>query len=288
MIRGLAHAKVNLGLRVQSVRGDGFHPLQSVFQSIGWSDRLEVAAAEEDTISGWDGGPVPDGPTNLALRAAQEMRDAAGASVRISIRLRKDIPVAAGLGGGSADAAAALHMTARLLGFDPDRVGDLAPRLGSDVPFCATGGTAAVTGRGDVIDALPLLSGFAFGLVVPPVELATPAVFAAWDRLGEPTGPESQSVELPPAVRPYGPLVNDLYPAAVDLVPDLEEWRQELAARWGRAVFMSGSGPTLFGFFVDTDEAAGALDVIPPGARAAHAADPVATGWALDEETRSD
>ncbi len=293
-MRAVAYAKVNLSLRVEAVRPDGYHPLQSLFQSVSLYDRLELVSpvdgGDGDGVVGWDGEQVPDDHRNLAWLAVEAVRrriaaDAGTAGepgTALQLRLRKQIPVAAGLGGGSADAAAALHLAVRRLGADPALVGELAPQLGSDVPFCADGGTAMVTGRGETVHRLEPLTGFALGLVVPPVELSTPAVFREWDRLGEPAGPETASSGLPPAVRSYAPLVNDLYPAAVSLMPELDDWRHELQHRWERPVAMSGSGPTLFAWFVDRAEAESALTVAPTGARATHAVLPVDRGWSKE------
>lgn len=285
MMRAAAYAKVNLGLRVGTVREDGFHPLRSLFQSISLSDRIELEPTESDEgISGRDDRPVPDGERNLAWRAIDAVREAAGVAGGVALRLDKRIPVAAGLGGGSADAAAALHLAQRHFGADPAVVAQVAPTLGSDVPFCIVGGTAVVTGRGDVVAPIPPLLEYALALVVPPVELATPAVYAAWDRLGEPAGPAIVESALPPQLREHGPLVNDLYPAAVSLRPEVDDWRAQLEATWDRPVAMSGSGPTLLGFFVDEDEAGDALAVVPGGARAAELVRPVPVGWRLEEE----
>ena len=110
-MRALAHAKVNLGLRIGSVGPDGFHSIRSLFQSISWSDRLELVAGDEDGIAGWNGEEVPDGDANLARRAVVAMREAVGSTASMYLRLQKRIPVAAGLGGGSADAAAAKAKT---------------------------------------------------------------------------------------------------------------------------------------------------------------------------------
>lgn len=149
------------------------------------------------------------------------------------------------------------------------------------MPFCLTGGTARVEGRGDVIEALDSLAGFALAVVVPPVELATPAVFRKWDELGEPTGLAVPENDLPPALRGDGDLVNDLYPAATALASLVDEWRMELVDGWGRSVMMSGSGPSLYAFFLDRDEAASAVSSIPAGSRFAEGCDLAAVGWAI-------
>jgi 4-diphosphocytidyl-2-C-methyl-D-erythritol kinase len=281
MIEVTAFAKANLGLRVGAVGPDGYHRLWGIFQSIDLSDRLTLATAAEDSITTVRGGEVPDGWDNLAWRAVAAVRRHAGATRHLAVTLDKHIPVAAGLGGGSADAAAALAAAGRLLGVDRDTLAFLAPQLGSDVPFCLTGGTARVSGRGEIVAPLDELSGFALAVVVPPVELSTAAVFRRWDELDGPAGHELSGRDLPPSLRFEAPLRNDLYPAATSLAPVIDDWRATLAASWGRPVVMSGSGPSLYGFFVDPDEAAGALNDLPPGARAAAACDLAPAGWRI-------
>lgn len=281
MIGGEAYAKVNLGLRVGGLRDDGFHPLSGIFQSINVVDALQLEAAEIDSIASSSGGPVPDGLDNLAFRAVAAVRNQTTSSRSVSVTLDKTIPTAAGLGGGSADAAAALVLAGRYFGVDQATLHELAPTLGSDVPFCLTGGTARVAGRGDVVEALDLLAGFALAVVVPPIEVSTPAVFRKWDELGGPTGLAVPEKDLPPVLRGDGDLVNDLYPAATALAALVDEWRMELVDGWGRPVMMSGSGPSLYAFFLDRDEAASAVAAIPAGSRFAEACDLAAVGWAI-------
>ena len=281
MIRGEAYAKVNLGLRVGRRRADGFHPISGIFQSVDIVDVLELAGAEVDLISTSTGGAVPEALDNLAFRAAAAVREQAGSSKPIGITLDKTIPTAAGLGGGSADAATALVMAARYFGVDNAILERLALDLGSDVPFCLRGGSARVAGRGELIESLDALGGFALAIVVPPVEVSTPAVFQKWDELDEPTGLVFPQNQLPPGFRSEGDLINDLYPAAAALFPQLDDWRTDLADRWGRPVMLSGSGPSLYGFFVDRDEAAGAVAAIPAGSRFAEACTLSLVGWAI-------
>lgn len=278
MINTTAFAKINIGLRVGGRRADGYHPVHGIFQSIGWGDRLAIEIAEEDRADSAHGELI-SGEGNLAWRALLAAREASGAMERISLVLDKRIPIAAGLGGGSADAAAALGVAARLLGVDAPTTLRLATELGSDVPFCLRGGTAMVSGRGEVIDAQDPLTDFALALVVPPIELSTPAVFAEWDRLGGPAGPATSDRALPPSLRSHGPVANDLQPAATSLAPMVAEWQDQLRHMWGRPVLLSGSGPSLYAFFVDIDEAASALAAVPPGARDVAAVPPVAHGW---------
>lgn len=271
-----AFAKVNLGLVISSLASDGYHPLLSLAQSVSWADRLELGPAEDDefTVDGMD--PSED---NLAWRALQAVRSEAGSHRPVALRLRKKIEVAAGLGGGSADAAATLGLAGRSFGVPHDRLPDLALQLGADVPYCLVGGLALLEGRGERISARPAVNGYALGIVVPDFQLSTPAVYRQWDEMGEPHGRPIPSSALPPGLREYDPLRNDLEPAAEALAPQVGEWRAELAARWGRPVAMTGSGPALFGFFVDEDEAGSAVLDRPAGARAGRAVVPVPRGW---------
>jgi 4-diphosphocytidyl-2C-methyl-D-erythritol kinase len=250
VIRGTAFAKVNLGLRIGRRREDGFHPIDGIFQSIDLADSLTLEPGDTDRISTSRGKAVAENLDNLAFRAAAAVRAHAAAKQPLVMTLDKDIPTAAGLGGGSADAAAALAMAGTYFAADRAALESIAPQLGSDVPFCLRGGTARVGGRGEVLSPIEDLTGFALGVVVPPFEVATPQVFAAWDRLDDPAGLRIGAAALPPALRAEGELVNELYPAAVALAPQIDEWRRELEAQWGRPVMLSGSGPALFGFFI--------------------------------------
>lgn len=277
-----AFAKLNLGLRIRGITAEGLHRIDGLFQSIDWFDSLELERSDEDVITGRDGREVIDGWDNLAWRAATLAREHAEASQRLRLVLDKHIPVAAGLGGGSADAAAALATAGVLFGIRGEDVARLAPQLGSDVPFCLTGGLAVVSGVGEQVAPLVPARGYATALVVPPAELSTPDVYSAWDLLEGPSGPSVTGRDLPPELRDYGPLANDLYPAAVAVAPAVDEWRAELSSLWNRPVMLTGSGPTLFAYFVDAAEATEALEVVPVGARATRAAVPVDRGWRIE------
>lgn len=259
-------AKVNLSLRVGRRDASGYHPLSSLVQTLSWVDDLTIEEADDDVLT-VEGAELPEGGDNLVWRAL----DALGLP-RPALRmvLVKRIPVAAGLGGGSSDAAGALAACGRLIGAPAEGIVAAAARTGADVPFFLTGGTAVMEGRGERIGPRPELGGFALAVVVPPFELATADVYRRWDELGEPAGPApAAGRSLPPSLRLEDPLVNDLVPAAVSLVPALADWMRDLARSWGRPVMMSGSGPSLFGFFADEEEASAAAAEAPPGARAA-------------------
>jgi len=278
-----AFAKVNLSLRVRPADATGRHPLRSLAQSVDWADRLALAAAEEDafTVAGLQ---APPDESNLAWRAVEAVRGVAARPAPVSLSLHKSIPMAAGLGGGSADAAAALALAADRFGI-ADRVRDsLAPGLGADVPFCLVGGTAWVEGYGERIESLPALEGFWLAVAVPPFEVSTAAAYRRWDDLGGPQDAGVAGRDLPPELRPHEPLANDLWPAARSLVPELGDWAADLRRRWGRAVLLTGSGPGLFAFFPTASEA-GEAAAAAGQTRGARACRPVPQGWQVPSGT---
>ena len=213
----LAPAKLTLSLRVVGVRDDGFHLIDAEMATVDLADRLTIDPGDGLEVLGVDGGPeVDDGDDNLVRRAL------ALAGRTAQVRVEKAIPAGAGLGGGSADAAAVL----RWAGFD-DLVA--ASAIGADVAFCLVGGRARVTGIGEVVEPLPFEER-TFTLLTPPVGCPTPAVYRRWDEMGGPSGDRG----------------NDLEQAAVDLVPDLARWRDSLAEASGLQPRLAGSGSTWF------------------------------------------
>ncbi|MFP3916136.1 MAG: 4-(cytidine 5'-diphospho)-2-C-methyl-D-erythritol kinase, partial [Actinomycetota bacterium] len=129
----------------------------------------------------------------------------------------------------------------------------------SDVPYFLTGGTAWMEGHGEILTSLPPLEGFAVGVAVPPFEMSTALVYRRWDEMDGPVGQEFSPRHVPPALRAHGELRNDLTPAACNLRPELGDWMEELSTLWERPVFMSGSGPASFAYFLDHDEAEAAV-----------------------------
>jgi 4-diphosphocytidyl-2-C-methyl-D-erythritol kinase len=273
-VRVAVPAKINLSLRVGPLRPDGFHDLATIFQAVSLIDEVTVAHGEPDsgrlvTVRGprIDGVPLDD--RNLAARAAIAVAQLAGLDdPDVRIEIDKSIPVAGGMAGGSADAAATLLACRRLWEVDVDDavLHRLAAELGSDVPFCLLGGTARGTGRGEHL--VPVLDGGQWHWVVAfdEGELSTPEVFAECDRLRaigavEPT--LGSDDELIAALRSGSPqelaplLVNDLQPAALALRPSLAatlELGTELGALAG---IVSGSGPTCVFLGADRDHAIG-------------------------------
>lgn len=259
-------AKVNLTLRVGPRGRDGYHQLESVFLKVGLADELTVAlgsgvGSDVLTVSGLPGCQI-DG--NLVLRAFRAARAALGQDLPpLEAHLDKRIPMAAGLGGGSSDAAAAVDCALLMwgAGLSPDRLLEVATGLGADVPFFASGTEAAyVTGRGEQIELISVGGDPGLLLVTPSNGLSTPAVFARFDKLP----PPSRSAHGEPDLSRLGETsadlreANDLWPAAVSLAPQLGELRDELERQTERAWLMSGSGTTLFSIYSSPDAAASA------------------------------
>ncbi len=269
-IRVRAAAKINLHLGVGAPRPDGFHPLTTVYQAVGLCDDLTATEADGEWSVGvvaadWiDEATVPLTGGNIVDTAARLLAAHHGRAAAGRVEIDKSIPVAGGLAGGSADAAAALVALDRLWGVqtsDEDLL-RLGAELGSDVPFALLGGTALGTGRGEIVE--PVTDrGTWWWVIVPDSEgLSTPEVYRHFDRLfpDAPAVPP-RATELLKAVAagdPYalGPLLyNDLQPAALDLRPALEELiarGQDLGALRG---LVSGSGPTVV-FLCESADAA--------------------------------
>lgn len=279
----IAPAKLNFSLEVHPVDASGLHPVHGLTQSIAWHDILTMEESGTDGLS-VHGADLPSGEANLVWKAVRALRERSGDRRRVKMKLWKRIPVAAGLAGGSTDAAAALTLYAALIGAGRGLVDEAAARIGADVTFCLYGGRRWMAGYGERIGPMSEEDdSFRVVVAVPPFQLETPVVYRAWDRLGGPKGPRVSDSDLPPAIRAQGPLSNDLYPAALAVEPLLDDWRAELSARWERSVLLSGSGPALFGFFVDDQEAGEALALVPGEARSAFSAAPLRHGARITE-----
>jgi 4-diphosphocytidyl-2-C-methyl-D-erythritol kinase len=278
-----AAAKINLHLGVGAAREDGFHALTTVYQAIGLCDDVTVTATVHDGAddgelrlevrgSDWvDLAAVPDDADNLAHRAAAALAALHGRPVGGRLEIEKAIPVAGGLAGGSADAAAALVALDRAhdLGTSDDDLLRIAADLGSDVPFALIGGTALGTGRGELVEAVADVGTWWWVLVPDRQGLSTPDVYRHFDRLFPDAPVEPPSAELLlGALRTGQPLSlartlhNDLQEAAVDLRPDLGELIVRGEAEGALRGLVSGSGPTCVFLCESADHArdlAGAL-----------------------------
>lgn len=259
--REIAPAKLNLALHVRGTLPDGRHAIETLFAFCVDGDRLEGESFDAENTGM---ALVVDGPfageldaaerENLVERAWAALTSASGVTKQTYMRLDKRLPVAAGVGGGSADAAAALRLLTSLWGTDPALASAVAPKLGSDVPACLLSLPARGEGAGDQLTtvAMPELTGTPVLLVNPRVQLSTAQVFAGWNGIDN------------------GPLTdwrhgrNDLEPIAMRMVPQVETVLAWLAAQGGAEfVRMSGSGATCFALFESEDTAKRAAEAVP-------------------------
>lgn len=267
-------AKINLDLRVLGKRADGFHELRTVFQTISLSDRLVVrcAPASRTAVTLSDTASIAD---NLAVKAAHAVLQAAGRRARVEMELRKTIPMGAGLGGGSSDAAAVLLALPVLLGagLRLETLLELAESLGSDVPFFLLGGTAAAIGRGTEIFPLPDAASRHGIVAAPGVHVSTPQAYRALRR-----GPVAELTNAANTsdtrsfqsfawglLRPEGgeaeaPGVNDFESVVFRQYPLLQQIRGRLRKLGASPARMSGSGSALFGLFPSPEQAELALE----------------------------
>jgi 4-diphosphocytidyl-2-C-methyl-D-erythritol kinase len=266
-----APAKLNLQLTVGPRRPDGFHPLATIFHAVSLFDEVTVRPAGKVTVrvEGEGAGQIPVGRGNLAAQAAAALRRATGIREGAEIRIRKRIPVAAGLAGGSADAAAALVACNKLwdAGLSSAELSELAAGLGSDVPFSLAGGTAVGLGRGDRLTQALASGRYHWVLAVADGGLSTAAVYAECDRLRAAAAADGHSYvagrrgsmrsgrpevsrDLLGALRSGDPtavgalLSNDLQPAALSLRPQLRQTLEAGSEHGALASIVSGSGPT--------------------------------------------
>jgi 4-diphosphocytidyl-2-C-methyl-D-erythritol kinase len=255
-----APAKINLGLSVGGPRADGFHDVATAYHAISLQDELVAAASEELSIAltTADGIPLDDVPqdsSNLAVAAALALAERAGVEPLVRLHITKSIPVAGGMAGGSADAAAALVACDALwqTGLSRSELAELAAALGSDVPFSLVGGTALGTGRGEVLTPVLARGRFHWVVAIADGGLATPDVYAECDRLrgGTPV-PEPRVADALMAALRTGDadalgaaLHNDLQMAACSLRPSLRETLETGTQAGALGSLVSGSGPSV-------------------------------------------
>ncbi|MBC9727297.1 4-(cytidine 5'-diphospho)-2-C-methyl-D-erythritol kinase [Streptomyces sp. TRM68367] len=267
-------AKVNVQLAVGRARPDGFHDLANVFLAVGLYDEVTVTPADalRVTCAGPDSDQVPLDRTNLAARAAEALAARYGRDPDVHIHIAKDIPVAGGMAGGSADGAAALLACDTLWGTHAsrDELLDICAELGSDVPFSLVGGAALGIGRGEKLTVLDVGGTFHWVFAMAGRGLSTPAVFREFDRLGE-----GMEIPEPVASQPLlGALAkgdpdalaaavsNDLQPAALCLFPELAGTLAAGRAAGALAALVSGSGPTTAFLARDAESAVQVAEVL--------------------------
>ncbi|MGW8666472.1 4-(cytidine 5'-diphospho)-2-C-methyl-D-erythritol kinase [Streptomyces niveus] len=283
-------AKVNVQLAVGAARPDGFHDLANVFLAVGLYDEITVTPADElrVTCAGPDAHQVPLDTTNLAARAALALAERHGIDPRVHIHIDKDIPVAGGMAGGSADGAGALLACDALwsLGSSEAELLAICAELGSDVPFSLLGGAALGVGRGERLTPLDVGGTFHWVFAVADGGLSTPAVYAEFDRLTSGTDvplptadpalltalrtgdPTALAPALLTALRTGDPtalaptLTNDLQPAALSLRPSLATTLTTGTSAGALAALVSGSGPTTAFLTKDEESATTVADAL--------------------------
>ena len=256
-VRATACAKINWSLEVLHRRPDGYHEVRTVIQTIDLCDTLELHPAAELCLEARGEG-LPAEQENLVMKAVHLLREQAAGSPGARIRLSKAIPVAAGLGGGSSDAAAALRGLNELWGLalPPEALEDMAASLGSDVPFFIRGGTALAEGRGERVTPLPDTAPRELVIVVPPLTLVnkTQRMYSLLTAADYTDG--SATERLVDAIRRGKPvedshLLNVFDAPAFRAFPELERLRQALLAAGAPSVHLAGSGPALFALAAD-------------------------------------
>lgn len=262
-------AKINLALHVRRRRADGYHDIETIFAFADFGDRLSVRAADDVTLTihGPFGDGLPADESNLVMRAARALAGAHRGRAGAALTLDKRLPVASGIGGGSADAAAALRLLNRYWGIDADEAAlcAIAASLGADVPACVASRTQRGDGVGEQLRTLADddVRDKAVLLVNPGVPLATGRVFAAWD------GIDRGALASRPPLAAAHEGRNDLEAPAISLCPVIGTVIAVLAARQGATLArMSGSGATCFALFdtdADAEAARAAIAAAHPG-----------------------
>lgn len=250
-----AHAKINWSLSICGERSDGYHDLDMLMQRIELSDELSFESARWITLS-VDGQRLPAGDRNLVVRAANALNEALGLRMGARIKLKKNIPARAGLGGGSADCAATLIALNRLwkLNLPLHTLESIGLKLGADVPFCLRDGMARAQGVGEILTPCPAAPSLELVLITPGGGLSTPAVFQKWSAGGYPMTPVDTPRLADALAR--GDLDaaqclshNDLEAPAIALMPEIADWMARFRACGARFVRMTGSGSTVFAAF---------------------------------------
>ena len=256
-----AYAKINLGLDVVGRLENGYHQVRMIMQTVGIYDRLTFAAGESGIRIVTDSGELPTGPDNLIYRAAVLLLETCGVEAGVDIRLEKHIPIAAGMAGGSSDAAATLQGLNDLFapGLTQERLRQLGVRIGADVPYCIMGGTALAEGIGEVLTPLPPAPRCTVLVAKPDLQVSTKYVYEHLDAGESWQHPDIdgmrsaiESGSLPGVVSRLG---NVLETVTAGAYPVIGQIKREMLTRGAMGSLMSGSGPTVFGIYGNREQA---------------------------------
>ncbi|MDT3698751.1 MAG: 4-(cytidine 5'-diphospho)-2-C-methyl-D-erythritol kinase [Thermincola sp.] len=269
-----ARAKINLTLDVLHKRPDGYHEVEMIMQTIDLSDSVSLEAVPQNIFVTTDHPLLVAGESNIAYKAARLIKEKFDVRTGVRIHITKRIPVAAGLAGGSTDAAAVLLGLNRLwgLGLTLETLAELGGQIGSDVPFCVLGGTALARGRGELLTTLPELPEMWLVLVKPAIEVSTAEVYKNFNQAKVKQRPDTTAVVRAvwdgDAARIRNSLVNVLESVTLSMYPEVSRIKEVMSAVGISSVLMSGSGPTVFGIVENRDVAEGcakALEQRLPG-----------------------
>ena len=265
MVKEFARAKINLTLDILKKRADNFHEVEMIMQSLELADEVELEkisgeikfSMNAEKIIGGENIPVDE--KNLAYRAVLELEKVCGKKFNVAVNLQKKIPAAAGLAGGSADAAAVLRGMNKLfdLNFNAEKLCEIGANIGSDVPFCVIGGTCLAKGRGEILTKLPAMKDFPVVLMKPRGEISTAWAYKTFDELPAekisrpPTAEIIKLLDLGEYEKAFEKFQNVLEPVALKKFPAIERYKEKMLAAGAKFAMMSGSGPTIFALAED-------------------------------------
>lgn len=267
MIELRAHAKINYTLDVLGLREDGYHEIDSIVQTVVFYDTLVLGRAPEMRLT-VEGFEVPTDDRNLVWQACVLLKERFGLAEGVNAAITKRIPAQAGLGGGSSDAAAALIGTARLYGFEPyeNELLEMAARLGSDVPFFLTGGTARMRGRGEIIEPLPDAPKMDLVIVWPGFGVSTAQAYKRLDQVNVPSACATEkalaAISGGDAEGLGASVSNDFEAVVLAERPKLVEIKSEMQRLGAKASLLCGSGSAIFGIMSSATQAAEAAETL--------------------------
>ena len=258
MLTELARAKINLTLDITGLRADGYHEVSMIMQTVELADEVSLKKISSGVKLTMDatqiegGEKIPADEKNLAWRAAIEFQKFCGRKLGVSIDLVKKIPAAAGLAGGSADAAAVIRGMNQLYAanLSVEELCEIGSRVGSDVPFCILGGTCLAEGRGEILTRLAPVKNFSVVLAKPAGEISTAWAYKAYDENPAKNHPPNREIieqfgrgEFDAAFKNFA---NVLEGVAIKKIPAVAEFKRKMIAAGAKVALMSGSGPTVF------------------------------------------
>lgn len=253
MITEFARAKINLTLDILGKREDNFHEVKMIMQTLKLADTIEIDKSSGGIIFNMVGGEnLPTDENNLAIRAVVELEKFCGRKFDVEINLTKKIPVSAGLAGGSTDAAAVLRGINKFfdLKISAEKLCKIAENIGSDVPYCVTGGTCLAEGRGEILTKLAAIKKFSVVLIKPHGEISTAWSYKTFDAMTEinhpPTDEIIELLRLEKYSEAFGKFSNVLEPVAIKKFPEIKIYENEMMTAGAEISLMTGSGPTVF------------------------------------------